>query len=231
MTDLPTAEPMEDELGPGGVADPDDRPAPSGGGRHHRKARHAKSSGRNIAEWAVVLVGAVVIAGLIRAFLFQAFYIPSPSMNPTLVQNDRVVVNKLSYTFHDVHRSDVIVFSRPPGVPKQDKDLIKRVIGLPGETVSLRGGRVYIDGKPLNEPYVAKGSTSTPLDYPTCTTDLSKPLVVPEGHGLRDGRQPQPVPRQPLLRSDPGGPHRRPRLRPHLAPEPHRVALVRFGLV
>lgn len=139
----------------------------------------AKSSGRNVAEWVIVLVGAVLIAGLIRALLFQAFYIPSPSMNPTLVQNDRVIVNKLSYRFHDVHRGDVIVFSRPPGVPKEDKDLIKRVVGLPGETVSLSGGRVYINGKALSEPYTAKGSTSDPLNYPTCTTDLSKPLVVP----------------------------------------------------
>ena len=165
MTEVPTADPIERPSASTDEAVGDGRSTAEGKVGRRGRPRHAKSSGRNIAEWAVVLIGAVVIAGLIRAFLFQAFYIPSPSMNPTLVQNDRVVVNKLSYQLHDVHRGDVVVFSRPPGVPKQDKELIKRVVGLPGETVSLRGGRVYIDGKALDEPYVAKGSTSDPLNY------------------------------------------------------------------
>ena len=140
----------------------------------------AKSQTRNIVEWAIVLFGALFMAVIVRTFLFQAFYIPSPSMNPTLVKDDRVVVNKLSYKVHDVNRHDVVVFSRPPGVDPTTKDLIKRVIGLPGETVSLRDGHVYINGKKQNEPYTATGSTSEPLEYSYCRVNLRSPLVVPK---------------------------------------------------
>ena len=84
---------------------------------------------------------AVVAAILIRSFVVQPFFIPSGSMEPTLKVGDRVLVNKLSYDFHSVHRGDIVVFTKPandnsPGV----KDLIKRVIGLPGETISAQNG-------------------------------------------------------------------------------------------
>ena len=100
---------------------------------------------------------------LIKTFLFQAFYIPSDSMVPTLKKNDRVIVNKLSYHLHPVHRGDIIVFKSPrdgqpidPGV----KDLVKRVIGLPGETVEGRAdGHIYINGKVLKESYLPKGQS------------------------------------------------------------------------
>ena len=96
---------------------------------------------RSAVEWIAVIGGAVVVALVVKTFLFQAFYIPSPSMSPTLVQNDRVLVNKLAYHFHDVHRGDVVVFERPPTEPSEEiKDLIKRVIALPGERVSIIGG-------------------------------------------------------------------------------------------
>ena len=74
-----------------------------------------------------------LIALLIKTFLFQAFYIPSESMVPTLNMNDRVLVNKLSYKLHDVHRGDIVVFKAPPGEEPEIKDLVKRVIGLPGD--------------------------------------------------------------------------------------------------
>ena len=82
-----------------------------------------------------------VVALLIRTFLVQAFYIPSGSMEPTLKPGDRVLVNKLSYDFHAVHRGDIVVFKRPPNDTSDPsiKDLIKRVIGLPGETIEARG--------------------------------------------------------------------------------------------
>ncbi len=84
-------------------------------------------------EWAAILVVAVLAAILIRSFVVQPFFIPSGSMEPTLKIGDRVLVNKLSYDFHSVHRGDIVVFEKPPddntpGVT----DLIKRVIGLPG---------------------------------------------------------------------------------------------------
>lgn len=145
----------------------------------HKIRRKPEDSRRNLLEWGVVLVGALVIAALIRAFLFQAFYIPSLSMSPTLLKNDRVVVNKLSYKVHDVNRGDIVVFSRPPSVPEADKDLIKRVVGLPGETVSLNAGKVYVNGKALVEPYIAPGSFSVALHFPGCTVNLDAPLTVP----------------------------------------------------
>ena len=110
-------------------------------------------------EWAILIASALVIALLIKAFLFQAFYIPSDSMVPTLKTHDRVIVNKLSYKLHPVHRGDIIVFKSPPGVDPSVKDLIKRVIALPGEVVEgRRDGHIYINGKRLSEPYLPKGT-------------------------------------------------------------------------
>ena len=115
-----------------------------------------KSSTRNIVEWSAVILGALIIAVVIRTTLFQTFWIPSPSMATTLVKDDRVLVNKLSYKFHDPNRGDVVVFRRPPNEPPSDiKDLIKRVIGLPGERVGIEGGAVSVDGVPLEEPYAS----------------------------------------------------------------------------
>lgn len=108
-------------------------------------------------EWVGLVVLALIIALLIKTFLFQAFYIPSESMVPTLKVHDRVLVNKLSYKLHDVHRGDIVVFKAPPGSDPGIDDLVKRVIGLPGETVSGHGGHVYINNKELPEPYLPKG--------------------------------------------------------------------------
>ena len=106
-------------------------------------------------EWIVLVVVSLAVALVVRAFLIQAFYIPSESMVPTLHKDDRVLVNKLSYRLHDVNRGDVIVFRAPPGASTTEvKDLIKRVVGLPGETIEGRAGAIYIDGKPLDEPYL-----------------------------------------------------------------------------
>jgi len=150
-----------------------------------RRSRRKSSGRRNTIEWVIVIVGALLVALLIKAFLFQAFYIPSSSMEPTLQIGDRVLVNKLSYRLHDIHRGDIVVFERPSdtattitvqscdGKPVQINrsssfadekidDLIKRVIALPGETVERReDGHIYINGAELNEPYLPEGR-STP---------------------------------------------------------------------
>lgn len=125
---------------------------------------------RNALEWAVVLVGAVLVALVLRAALFQAFWIPSESMETTLLINDRVLVNKLSYRLHDVHRGDVVVFVRREDEPGQYRDLIKRVIGLPGDTVQARENVVSVNGSTMVEPYLDPGIT---------TSDFG-PVVVPE---------------------------------------------------
>jgi signal peptidase I len=111
-------------------------------------------------EWGVLIVSALLIALLIKTFLFQAFYIPSESMVPALEKHDRVLVNKLSYKLHPVHRGDIVVFKAPPGVDPAVKDLVKRVIALPNETIAGRNGHVFIDGKRLAEPYLPKGTIS-----------------------------------------------------------------------
>src|ERR1700709_2667590 len=98
----------------------------------------------------------------LRAYVVMPYYIPSASMEPTLhgckgCDNDRVLVNKLAYHLHDVHRGDVVVFNRPKsGQGISEKVLIKRVIGLPGETLTEHAGIVYVDGRRLHEPYVDK---------------------------------------------------------------------------
>jgi signal peptidase I len=106
-------------------------------------------------EWLILVAASLAVALVVRGFLIQAFYIPSESMVPTLVKNDRVLVNKLSYKLHDVHRGDIVVFKAPEGAATaQVKDLIKRVVGLPGETIEGRNGSIFINGKPLDEPYL-----------------------------------------------------------------------------
>jgi signal peptidase I len=137
--------------------------------RRERLLRRRRDRKRSAVEWVVVVVAAVVIAVLLRAFVVQTFYIPSGSMEPTLKKNDRVVVNKLSYRMHDVHRGDIVVFTTPPGVNKSFKDLVKRVVGLPGETVEGRDGKVLINGTVLPEKYLPAG---------TLTSDFG-PFTVP----------------------------------------------------
>jgi signal peptidase I len=120
---------------------------------------------KNALEWIGLIVAALVIAVLIKAFLFQAFYIPSDSMVPTLKTNDRVIVNKLSYHLHSVHRGDIVVFTTPKGpdgqpIDKSIKDLVKRVIGLPGEVISAKNDHILINGKVLKESYLPQGTVT-----------------------------------------------------------------------
>lgn len=117
---------------------------------------------RSMIEWVAVAVAALAVALLIKAFLLQAFYIPSESMTETLHVNDRVLVNKLSYRIGDVDRGDIIVFEKPDTAPGNIDDFIKRVIALPGETITFLDGDVIIDDQLLVEPYV-DGTTRAPL--------------------------------------------------------------------
>ncbi len=104
----------------------------------------------------IILIGvAVAIALIVKAFVVQAFFIPSESMVPTLKVQDRVLVNKLSYQFGDPERGDIVVFEAPPGQATSEiKDLIKRLMGLPGDVIEGRDGHVYINGQLLVEPYL-----------------------------------------------------------------------------
>jgi len=132
-----------------------------------RPVKTRPSALRNLVEWVVIAAGALLVAFIIKTFLLQAFYIPSLSMSPTLKVNDRVLVNKLSYDLHAVNRGDVVVFLSPPNEGAKTKDLIKRVIGLPGETVESRNGRMVIDGRVLDEPYLGADVFTGPVEKTT----------------------------------------------------------------
>ena len=140
-------------------------------GRAEARRRRRK---RSIVEWILVLLVAVLVAIGMRAFVVQTFWIPSGSMEPTLNVNDRVLVDKLSYHLHAVHRGDIVVFTKPPGevLGPGINDLVKRVIGLPGETISAHGGQVYINGKLLAEPWLPKG----------VVTGNFSPVHIPQGY-------------------------------------------------
>jgi len=142
-----------------------------------------RSSVRNIVEWVAIIAAALIVALVIKTFLFQAFYIPSESMQPTLNPRDRVLVNKLSYDLHSIHRGDIVVFKRPPSDAADPtiKDLIKRVVGLPGETIEARDGQVYIDGDLLKEPYLPAGTVTTNL--PARKIDPGQYFVMGDNRG------------------------------------------------
>ncbi|MBN2333498.1 MAG: signal peptidase I [Deltaproteobacteria bacterium] len=146
------------------------------------------SSNRSIGvvrEYAESIIIAVIIALIIRAFIVQAFKIPSGSMEPTLLIGDHLLVNKFSYGFHipftekkllvrnEPERGDIIVFTYPVD---NKKDFIKRVIGLPGETVEILQKKIYIDGKLLDDPY---GTFRDPLTVSQVPRDNFGPVVVP----------------------------------------------------
>ncbi len=137
---------------------------------------------RTVVEWVAVAIGALAVALIIKTVLLQAFYIPSGSMEATLMRGDRVLVNKLSYDLHDVNRGDVVVFGKPPGEGGDIDDLIKRVIALPGETVMFQDGSIFIDGLLLEEPYIEVGVPSlakTPI--PHCVNSpTADSCTVPE---------------------------------------------------
>ncbi len=116
---------------------------------------------RNLIEWAVIIVVAVVFALLVRGFAFQTFYIPSTSMVPRLEVDDRVLVNKLTYDVRDPARGDIVVFRTPPhsNITGMD-DLVKRIVGMPGDTIEGRDGRIFINGSLLAEPYLDPGVQS-----------------------------------------------------------------------
>jgi signal peptidase I len=118
-------------------------------------SKSSPSGARNVVEWVLIIAAALIVAVVIKTFLIQAFYIPSASMDPTLKVHDRVLVNKLSYHLHPIHRGDIVVFKRPQGEQGDPtiKDLIKRVVGLPGETIEAREGKLYVDNHPVDETY------------------------------------------------------------------------------
>jgi signal peptidase I len=182
------ARPRPERLSDDGPAP--DKVAPRQPGQHDPKKQKQEGQG-GLAGFFRELPGLIIIAFalalLIKTFLIQAFFIPSQSMVPTLKVGDRVLVNKLVYDFGEPQRGDVIVFENPT-LPEPDrnvfeavwtwlteglgfssdpqKDFIKRVVALPGETIEVRNGRVYIDGERIPEPYLTDQALRDRSDFP-----------------------------------------------------------------
>jgi signal peptidase I len=137
-----------------------------------------------IREWVTVLVVALVIAITVRSLILQQFYISGPSMETTMFQDNRVLVNKLSYRLHDIHRGDVVVFDRVTvdGEVVQHDDLIKRVIGLSGETISIKDCQVFVDGKLLAEPYLNDYDLAQSSVDDRCRVPMMDETLIPEDH-------------------------------------------------
>ena len=108
---------------------------------------------RALLDWAVVIVVALLVAFLVRTFVLAHFVVDGTSMFSTLHDDDRVFVNKLSYRLHDPNRGDVVVLHQD-SAGASERDLIKRVIALPGETIEVHNCQVVIDGQNLEEPYL-----------------------------------------------------------------------------
>jgi signal peptidase I len=152
-------------------ADPVDGDPADAGPRRRRRWR------RTLTETAITILVAALLAGLVRTFAFQTFWIPSSSMVPTIDVYDRVLVQKAFFTWHDVHEGQIVVFSHPPlDHCLGEGDLVKRVIALPDQTIYSSGNSIYVNGRLLAEPYLPQYD---PLGPPIASSQ--HPYRVPAG--------------------------------------------------
>ncbi|MGD0054762.1 MAG: signal peptidase I [Acidimicrobiales bacterium] len=137
--------------------------------------RHGPSRRRAVIEWLVIVVIALVFSLLVRTFIFQTFSIPSKSMNPTLKKGDRIVVDKLSVEFGTINIGDIVVFKAPKAVAADCgddvADLVKRVIGVPGDHLTSKGNTIYVNGKALDQKWTHFDTLGPAI----------KPVTVPAG--------------------------------------------------
>jgi len=116
-----------------------------------------KSRKRALTEWIVILIVAVLVSLIMRTIVFETYFVPSGSMYPTLQIGDRIIVDKLSVDFGTIHQGDIVVFKAPKKVAiacgDDVADLVKRVIGLPGDILTSKGNTIYDNGKAVNEKW------------------------------------------------------------------------------
>jgi signal peptidase I len=125
------------------------------------------SKWKEVWDWLRSILIAIVLAMLIRLFLFEVFVVEGRSMYPTLIEAERVMVNKLVYRFDNPRLGDIVVFEFVPG-----RDFIKRVIGVEGDKIEIINGRLYINNKLLDEPYLLENMEV--YNY--------GPVIVPPGY-------------------------------------------------
>lgn len=174
---------------------------------------HPDAAWRFLRELGILSISALVIAVVIKTFLIQAFFIPSGSMIPTLVPDDRILVNRLAYRFGDIERGDIIVFGDPTPTPQDrglvgsvvhwlgegigvvrpaDDDFIKRVIALPGETWEIRDGATYVNGTKIDEPWVNASDLDTRSFGPETVPDAMLFVMGDNRNHSGDSRFPPP---------------------------------------
>jgi signal peptidase I len=153
---------------------------PTGPGPDRASPRGRRRWIRTIAETVAIIVVAVLLAGVVRTFGIQTFWIPTTSMVPTLAVNDRVLVQKAFFDWQDVREGDIVVFTHPPldycGGPQEGGDLVKRVIALPGQTIYSSGNNIYVNGQLLPQPFLP---SNDPLGRPIASEQ--HPYRVPAG--------------------------------------------------
>lgn len=149
--------------------------------REESSVEKTKKEKNELWEWIKALVIAFVIAVLIRYILFTPIVVDGDSMMPTLKDGDRMIVNKIGYTIGKPDRFDIVVFHAPEG-----KDYIKRVIGLPGDTIEYKDDQLYINGKAYDEPYLDEYKsqiTEGTLTQDFTLQEIDPTLdVIPEGY-------------------------------------------------
>ncbi len=107
---------------------------------------------REVIGYLIAIISAVAIAILVRTFIFEPFIVPTPSMEPTLMVGDKVIINKLSHDFGEIDRGDIIAFHSPL---EEDKELVKRAIAVEGDEISLTSeGEIFVNGELLEEGYL-----------------------------------------------------------------------------
>jgi signal peptidase I len=167
------------------------------------------STSKILRDWIFVIVVALGAAMLVRVFVLQQFYISGPSMETSLFQDDRVLVNKLSYRFSEIDRGDVIVFDRVTtsgGIVEHD-DLIKRVIAVGGDSIQIKECEVLVNGTPLEEPYldvVVEGedlnSRCRVVDMPSLTVPDDQLFVMGDNRAESfDSRSFGPIPNKLVI--------------------------------
>ena len=162
----------------------------------------AKRKRRVAIEWTLIIVVAVLASFLVRTFVFQTFYIPSGSMNPTLWKGDRIIVDKLSVEFGTINIGDIVVFKAPPDVAKDCgdtvTDLVKRVIGLPGDRLYSKGNTIYVNGQPLDQKWTVWPAIGNSI--PPTTVTAGHYFMMGDNHaGSCDSRVWGTVPRSDLI--------------------------------
>lgn len=118
-------------------------------------------------EWIKSIALAVIIAILIKTFIFNTTYVLGYSMYPTLSEKDRLFTSKIEYYIGEPDRGDIVILKAPDD---PDKDYIKRVVGVAGDIIELKDGRVFVNGEVLNEDYIEEGTYTYPSDYPNDKT-------------------------------------------------------------